>query len=90
MTGGGRKSLAGRAFALFFAVSLAISALVGVAVTTASFLAYERDAEDRLLAQAQACASELEEPPDTVWVRIWLKTKGEIKESDISEFGFSV
>ena len=64
MTGGGRKSLAGRAFALFFAVSLAISALVGVAVTTASFLAYERDAEDRLLAQAQACASELEEQPD--------------------------
>ena len=64
MTGGGRKSLAGRAFALFFAVSLAISALVGVAITTASFLAYERDAEDRLLAQAQACASELEEQPD--------------------------
>ncbi|SFW24328.1 hypothetical protein [Ruminococcus flavefaciens] len=26
---------------------------------------------------------DLEEPPDTVWVRIWLKTKGEIKESDI-------
>ena len=64
MTGDGRRSLMRRAFALFFAVSLAISALVGVVVTTASFFAYERDAEDLLLAQAQACASALEEQPN--------------------------
>ena len=64
MTGGGRRSLAGRTFASFFAVSLAISVLVGVAITTASFFVYEHDAEESLLARASACASALGERSD--------------------------
>ena len=53
-------TLAGKTFRLFFCLSLAVACVVAAVVTTASYLAYESDAEDRLLKQVSECVDVLQ------------------------------
>ena len=58
------KSLAGKTFALVFTLSLVVMMSVAVAVTAASFMSYEKEAERYLLLQATALAEAVEDCPD--------------------------
>lgn len=59
MSGASHDTLAGKTFRLFFCLSLAVACVVAAVVTTASYLAYESDAEGRLLKQVSECADVL-------------------------------